>query len=470
MLPWKSIINIDSKLKRPIYLQIADSLTNEIVNGRIKQGLKLPGSRAFAEELKINRKTVLQAFDELIAQGWIEILPAKGTFVKKTLPIIKAKSLKKTTNDTNTKQRINEHFEHVITDGIPDYRLAPIDLLLKTARSLSKGIIGKNLLTGNHLYGEETLRSTLVDYLSSSRAIHGSEDNILITRGSQMGIWLTFSHLISPGDRVIVGEFNYSAANSTILAVGGLLTKVKVNKHGLDLDEVESIVKNQSIKAIYISPHHHYPTTVTMPAANRLRLMELAEAYDFFIVEDDYDYDYHYSGSPILPLASIDVHSRVVYLGSFSKVLAPSIRIGYIQAAEGFIEACANIRRQIDRRGDPVIERALAEMIKDNEIQRSLKKAVRQYKIRRDLFCKILKERFADLLDFDTPEGGMAVWVRFKHIRIIEVIDRCNTHGLLLDVDHYEDSNCCRLGFASLNEKEIVTTLSILEKSARHPS
>lgn len=473
MLPWKSMITINRKETRPVYLQLSDAVISEIMKGRIQKGLKMPGSRTMASTLSLNRKTILQAYDELVAQGWMEIVPMKGTFIKQSLPEVKQQPLgevlkRKSQVQTSPSKYDMPRGEHVIDDGTPDYRLAPIDFLLKTARSVSKGAVGKSVLLGNHFFGEATLRKNLSNYLSTTRAINGSNENILITRGSQMAIYLAFATLLANGEQVIVGQLNYHSADKAIKTAGGKLVKVPLTTEGLDLNKVEEEAKKGKIKAMYITPHHQYPTTVTMPVENRMRLLELAEKFDFYIIEDDYDYDYNYNRSPILPLASIDRNGRIIYIGSFSKILVPSIRIGYMYASESIIKKCGELRMIIDKLGDPIMERALAEMLVNNDIDRFLKKAVNAYKERRDLFCKKLKEGLKDEISFNKPNGGMAVWVTFKKIIIKDLVEAAQKHKLTLKIDVYEHTKkACRFGFASMNLKEIESNTTLLIKAAK---
>ena len=468
MYPWKSSIKIDRTQKRAQYLQIADSIINEVSRSRIQTGSRLPGSRELSVLLGVNRKTVQLSYDELLAQGWIEVRPSKGTFVKESLPITNPKGLR-----AEPKKVRPEKAEHVrtkiigsINDGTPDYRIAPLDTLYKYCRTVTKGLIGKSVLEGDHSLGEITLRTILTKYLQETRAISCNTENVMITRGSQMAIHLAFSQILKKGGQVLVGELNYQTANETIEHVGGECIKVTVNNHGLSIEHIRSILskKKYDIKALYISPHHHYPSTVTMPIEHRLKLLELANEHDFIIVEDDYDYDYHYQRSPILPIASIDQREKVIYLGSFSKMLSSSIRIGYMLAPEEFLKKCKEERMLLDRRGDPIIERALAEMIKHGEIQRHLKKAVKLYHERRDLMVSLLTKELKDEIDFQVPEGGMSIWVRFRNIEVKELINKARTIGLGLYLDTYSERKSCRLGFASMNEEEMTRNIKLLSQ------
>lgn len=480
MLPWKSIIKVNKKNNRAIYLQIAGAIINEIMAGRIAKSHKMPSTRILAEELGLNRKTVSLAYDELLAQGWLDIIPSRGTFIKNSLPITNHQSLlhNKPHQSGQFVKTIsilpfaaNEDFSHsvnTIDDGTPDYRMAPIDALLKTARSISKGSIGRSVLLNASSYGNLTLRKTLVSYLSISRALNGSEENILITRGSQMAIYLLFSILLKKDDKVIVGALNYKNADQIIQHLGANLIKIPLDNSGLNIEEIERACLENKIRAIYISPHHHYPTTVTMPTENRLKLLKLSSQYNFAIIEDDYDYDYHYSGTPILPLASLDRSGNVIYIGSFSKILVPSIRIGYVYAHPKVIHEIAKLRKMIDKQGDPITERALAELINENEIQRCLKKAVVAYKHRRDIFCAKLKNELPNEIEFDIPDGGMAIWAKFHNEIIIkELVKKAKQNNLFLNIDPERTPQSCRLGFTSMNEKEIKVNLNALIKTVK---
>ena len=441
---------------------------------------KMPGTRIMANDLGLNRKTVSLAYDELQAQGWLEVIPSKGTFIKNSLPITNHQSLPLDKSYLSGQFvetlsilpfTANEELPYpvnTINDGIPDYRMAPIDALLKMARSISKGNIGRSVLLNSSSYGNITLRKTLVNYLTSTRALNGSEENILITRGSQMAIYLLFNVLLKKGDKVIVGELNYKNADQIIQHLGAKLVKIPLDNTGLNIHEIERACLKNKIRAVYISPHHHYPTTVTMPTENRMKLLELASQYNFAIIEDDYDYDYHYSGTPILPLASLDRSGNVIYLGSFSKILVPSIRIGYVFAHPKLIHEIAKLRRLIDKQGDPITERALAELINENEIQRCLKKAVVAYKNRRDVFCSKLKSELPNKVSFNIPDGGMAIWATFNDgIIVKELVNKARQNNLCLNIDPERTPHSCRLGFASMNAEEIKVNLNALIKTVK---
>lgn len=487
MFPWKTVIKLDSASSSPLYLQIVNAVVREITSGRLSKSTKVPGTRAMSATLDVNRKTVVQAYDELMAQGWLEVLPSRGTFVSGKLPIVKPHVLEPGENKNDTTDTLNIKStgftsyqgkpKHAIeiNQGTPDPRLAPIDWIYKECRSLSKSTYGKHFLKYGDSRGDEKLRITLSQYLSETRGMNIDKENVLITRGSQMGIYMILNILLNKDDIVVVGHSSYDSADWSIKHLGGKLERIAVDENGLDIDQLEDLLKATKVSVVYITPHHHYPTTVTLSADRRIQLLELALKYNFAIIEDDYDYDFHYSSSPLLPLASLNHHEHVIYVGSFSKIFAPAIRIGYVVSSSRVIKELSRIRGIIDRQGDPVMEHVIALAIESGELQRHLKKTLKIYRSRRNLLCQLLVEKFGDAAEFKVPEGGMAAWVKFgKGYKLSDkqLMAECLKRGLYLNVspEFINDQNAMRLGFASVNEQEIETAIDILADVIKPPA
>jgi GntR family transcriptional regulator/MocR family aminotransferase len=288
-----------------------------------------------------------------------------------------------------------------------------------------------------------------------------------------MGIYLTSQLLFKNKEAVIIGESNYITADLTFKEANADLIRVGVDEKGIDTNQIAEICKDKIIKAVYITPHHHHPTTVTLSADRRMHLLQLSYQYKFAIIEDDYDYDFHYSHAPILPLASSDSKGSVIYIGALCKIVVPGIRIGYMVAPKSFIDEAAQLRRIVDRQGDPMMELIYAHMIKDGDIQRHSKKALKIYKQRRDLFCEILSKELSDYIDFKIPDGGMSVWVTLKNKGDWRLIrDKALTNGLSIEPhEKYnpldKDHSGIRMGFASINEDEIKKGLGILAETIK---
>lgn len=482
MLPYANLIAVDKSLPTPVYLQIAHTLSESIRRGLIPAGALLPGSRALADALGLHRKTVVAAYDELLAQGWLETRASRGTYVSGQLPEIKPTSLRQSTAlPTGARQQagFDYHNDVLLTrpvlvgghplafsDGFPDHRLAPWDAISRAFRTVIQQAHRKNLLGYSDTLGEKSLRQTLADYLRQTRGLPTQTENILVTRGSTMGIYLAAQLVLKPHDLVLVGQISYGSANLIFRQAGAQLVTVPVDDKGLDVDAIEHICRTQRIKMVYVTPHHHYPTTVTMPAERRLRLLQLAQTYSFCILEDDYDYDFHYDGNPVMPLAGADTTGQVIYVGSLCKAIAPALRVGYVAGPAEFIACMGRHRRIVDRQGDNLLEAAVALLFKEGDIKRHLKKAHKTYHQRRDTCCALLESELGDALQWQKPTGGMAIWARFDAaLPLHQLAPRALEKGLYLsDGSAYAPQlNATRLGFAALNEQEVHRAVGILK-------
>lgn len=480
---FQDFIKIDKSDDVPVYLQVTNAIIHQIRSGRLRKGLKLPGSRRLAGLLAINRMTVVTAYNELQAQGWIDQQPRKGSFVRDELPVLKPKSIAGADGILTTPNGIPfainknlvvlphlktiESGQFVIDDGFPDPRLAPIEELTRCMRGLSKIPSYKKYLLYGETKGSVALREILANLLNDTRGLPITVNNLLLTRGATMGIYLAARVITQPGDHIIMSEPGFRFARELFHQLQLNINKVPVDEHGLDLDAVERICKTNNIRFVYTVPHHHYPTTVTLPPERRMRLLELAKTYNFAIIEDDYDYDFHYASKPMMPIASLDRYGSVVYIGTLTKTLAPAIRIGFLTATEKFVNHAASYRKSIDFQGDTFLELAIAELYRDGIIARHIKKSLKIYKERRDYFCELLKNQLGEKVNFKIPNGGMSVWTKFNGIDLKKLSEEAGKKGLKISDGTKYDTiekkyNSIRMGFAGLNiseQKEVVEIL-----------
>ena len=489
MLPFKTLINIDKNAATPVYLQIANAMVNLIRGGVIKPGALLPSTREMALVLQVHRKTVVAAYEELYVQDWTETMPRKGIAVSQHLPEIKPRTFKPDVNTPGYAGNAAFVFKKlgapviaasktlpnrlVINDGFPDARIAPIDLLLKEYRRLFNISSSRNLSMQGDRAGSINLRTAIAGFLSGTRALNITAQNVLTSRGAQMAIYIAAAMILKPGSTVIVGEPNYFMANMIFEQFGAKLIRIPVDENGIDADAIEKICKKKKPALLYIIPHHHHPTTVTLSADRRMKLLQLIHEYKLPVIEDDYDYDFHYNRSPILPLASAGHGGNVIYIGSLTKFLAPNIRVGYMVAPENFVREAAQLRMMMDIRGDSLLEEALAALSNAGHIQRHLKKSVKLYHQRRDAFCNLLESELNGIISFTKPQGGMAVWARFNERYPLPIISqRASAHGLFIGDGSFYNSgninyNALRMGFASLNEKEMEEIVAIIKKTVK---
>ncbi len=479
MFPFESLINLDKDSSKPLYQQIALSLSQAIQNGILKPGATLPSSRELSKMLQLHRKTIVAAYEELHAQDWIAIIPRKKTIVSERIPLLQAKSWQAESTLMPYENAMQTSFktpvtalalpeasraEIIIDDGRPDIRISPIDLLLKTYRSLLRQRYARKNIEQNMAQGTLALRSALVRYLAESRGLNMTLDHIMITHGAQMSIYLCSQLLLDSKSTIVVGTPNYPMANKVFSQSGAQLVEVAVDQWGIDTDRIEAICQTQTLTAVYVIPHHHYPTTVTLSTERRLHLLNLSKRYSFIIIEDDYDYDYHYSSSPYLPLASAQHLGNIIYIGSFSKILDPSLRLGFMIAPKNFIAQAVTFRKMIDIGGDGYMQDALAVLIADGELKRHLKKAKKTYQLRRAHLDNLLKEELLPYISFDNPSGGMAVWIRLIPEISIRSLQKTALKFHLQINEINETHNAFRFGFASLNEMELDAAVGILKK------
>lgn len=486
MFPYKTSFILNRKSKQALYLQLSNQFIQLIKERKLVPETKLPGSRVLADLLGVHRKTIVACYEELLLQGWVESIPKKGTFINANLPELHQKNIINNNihspqvkqgfsiyKDTSLQRKYVEPKEGFmyLNDGISDTRLTPTEDLARTYRRIcSRKNIYKEMSYGS-LFGNEKLRITLVAYLNKTRGLNINKDQILITRGSQMGIYLSAKLLFQKEDNLIVGQTNYSSADTTFLNRKANLLRVSVDENGLVTDEIEEHCRHNTIKAVYVTSHHHHPTTVTLSAERRIHLLNLSKNYNFAIIEDDYDYDFNYNHSPILPLASHDPNGNVIYIGSICKTVAPVFRIGYIIASSIFVNEAANQRRFIDRQGDALLELTFDDFIKSGDLDRHIKKVMKVYKARRDLFCRLLKENFEGVFSFAIPKGGMAVWVTLhKNYSWKQIAEIAKKHKLEIGEWQRYDStnighNSVRIGFATYNEDEIYELINRLSKT-----
>ncbi|WP_285010854.1 PLP-dependent aminotransferase family protein [Pedobacter faecalis] len=485
-LPFSNLIKIDRTSTTPIFSQLANALVVLIRNGKIKPGHQLPSSRNMAAMIKLNRTTVIAAYDELRAQGWLEVIGKKGMFVSRQLPVPDPMSFRSGNLPTTKIPAKSDFYRQIsfdrpphrevkpyhlmVNDGYPDQRLAPINSIINRYKSLlTKSYLLGPQLTGNAA-GSTSLRRELANFLSKTRALSIESENVLITQGAQPAIYIAASMILQPGSTVIVAEMSYVLADKLFEQLGATLLKVKVDENGIDVDAIEEICSRSRPDLLYIIPHHHHPTTVTLSAQRRMQLLNIIRKYQLPVIEDDYDYDFHYNNSPILPLASADHNGFVLYAGSISKTLAPSIRLGYLVGTEDFIRQASKFKQLMEIRGDVLFEESVAHLFSTGEMQRHLNRSVKIYRQRRDQFCKLLKASVGDLVRFAIPQGGMAVWIIFPNdYSITELSKRLYEKGIYMNdgsLHRYSNTiNGIRVGFASLDSVEMEKFMHILAQA-----
>lgn len=484
---FKSFVTIDRVSKVPVYRQIAEQVMTAIQRELLPVGMQLPGSRVLADTLQIHRKTAIAVYNELETQGWIEILPDRGTFVANRQPVFMLgvpgrEELTKpgfpvVTGFSFRENRLLDHPVSIsnagleLTDGTPDIRLTPMDKITRASHQILRRQNNRRFLGYSFVEGNKYYRNKLADFLSTSRGLSVSESNIITTRGVHMGLYLVSNLLIEPGDAVVVGELGNYLSNMIFQKAGARLHSIPVDHQGISVEAIRKLCERTKVRMVYITPHHHYPTTVTLTSERRLELLQLAETFGFVILEDDHDYDFHFDSRPLLPLASVDTAGMVVYVGSFCKALAPGLRAGFVIGPDNLIAELSKLRRIIDRQSDLLMEQALGELLHEGEIQRHLKKVQKVYHQRRDYFTNVLKQEFDEVVTFSQPPGGLAFWtVWHKKINLLRLSKQCQEGGLYVPQTLLYQTrrfSAMRFGFGNLSEPEMDQVCAILKDNIR---
>ncbi len=483
---WDFPLTIDPHSSLPLALQITRAVIADIQRGRIPPGTRLPGSRTLARTLSVHRNTVVAAYSELLAEGWIDTSEARGTFVSSELPDVKPVGLSpRFVQREEVPARLLIELQPapptfdfiqappgmlLMSGGIPDMRLLPMAQLARSYRRVLRRN-ARTVLAYSRPHGHPRLREALAAMLATARGLATGPDDVVVTRGTQMALDLVGRALLRPGDLVVVESFSYRPAWEAFRQNGAELVSVPVDKDGLSVDALAELAERRSVRAVYVTPHHQYPTTVTMTAARRVSLLRLAQRHRFVIIEDDYDHEFHYEGRPVTPLASADRAGVVVYLGSLSKILAPGLRLGYVVAPRPLLESIAAHRMYVDRQGDQAIECAVAEMLEEGEVQRHARRTRRIYEVRRKVLAEALKKAFGSDLSFELSSGGVGIWAKASS-RID--VDAWSARAVENQVRFFTAKRFAfdgrsrpfvRLEFGGLNEDEIAEAVARLRKS-----
>lgn len=467
MLPFRSILPIDRASGTALYLQIASGMIEAIQKGILESGATLPGTRTLAKTLQVHRKTVISAYDELYAQSWVDINPRKGVKVAGSLPESAPRAWgdgkELSINDPllkplNSHQEVYGNYRIVVNDGYPDIRLFPYELITREYRFSLRQKARQSMEDPLLPWGAASLRESLTSYLHKTRGIAAGLDHLMVTNGAQMAIYLSAVALLNEGDHVVVGTPGYHLAEESFNHLGAVVHRIPVDQQGIDTDVLERICRQYSVRMVYCIPNHHYPTTVTLSADRRQQLLTLSRHYGFTIIEDDYDYDFQYDESAYLPLYSVAEDCDIVYVGSFSKVISPYLRIGFLVARPSLIEKAYRLRRLINIMGDEIMENTLAALIDNGDLSRHINKATKIYRERRDYLIFRLQEAFGDRVSFEIPNGGMALWVEFSDGFSLErAIEAGRSRGIdisSLKLHLSETKKGVRIGFASLEQEE----------------
>lgn len=404
----------------PLYQQLYTHLRTAILHGELKGGTKLPSTRALADEFNISRNTVVNAYRQLTAEGYLESVEGSGSFVVHVLPddlLTPSESQSTITSQPleSNKPIFSKHAAsqlaqaptsvniklHPFSSELPALDVFPADiwsrLVVRHAYDTNW-----NTLKYQESAGYYPLREAIAAHVAISRQVHCSPEQIVIVSGSQGGLDLSTRMLVNAGEPVWMEDPGYVGARGAFLGVGAKIVPVPVDEEGLILKA--GIQRASKARLVYITPSHQFPLGYTMSLGRRLELLDWAKRADAYILEDDYDSEYRYANRPLAALKGLDTAGRVIYIGTFSKVMFPSLRIGYLILPEPLVDPFLKVRRLMNFH-NPILEQmALTDFITEGHFARHLRRMRSLYSERRGVLLDALRIL---PLEVESPEAGL---------------------------------------------------------------
>lgn len=488
------LLNLDRKSNVPLFKQVFNQLKEKIDSEIIKPGERLPSTRNFSIKLGVNRTTIYKAYQELWAMGYIESRSGSYSYVRQRRDI-KISDQELPINTIRWSNRINPNAEKVHRmfgsihypfseeieefDGIdfgrlhPDTRIFPVQ---EFKISLSKVIAKSSEIVLD--YGASKGFIPLREYIAHRLRMHGifvNFNEILITNGAQNAIDLLMKLLAKPGSRVFVESPTYGMIFPTLTFYDCQIVEIPMLEEGVDLAAMEKEFKKGLPIFFYTMPNFHNPTGVTTNQEHREKLIALCERYSIPIIEDAFEEEMKYFGKVPLPIKSMDINQIVIYVGSFSKVLFPGIRLGWIAADKECIDRLATLKRFSDISSTLPEQAALADFCRQGFYEIHIKRIHKVYRKRMMLAAQHLEEKIKNKnITWIEPNGGFTIWLTMNNLNLtyeeINRILRSNKIRLAIGRDFFlqsESKKHFRLSIASLDEKEIIEGIDRLKKAVK---
>lgn len=463
----------------PLHLRIYRALREAILTGRLAPGQRLPATRTLARELSVSRNVVLVAYEQLAAEGYAVARVGAGTTVASPLP----DALLSVTDPTgpaatsSPRRRIRlSSFARTAIEVRPDDRrwrraplrhdfrygsVSPDERSWTTWQRLHRRVAADAPFHYAPPEGEAALRTEVAGYLNRARGMRVDASRVVITSGSQQGLDLLARVLVRPGDRVAVEEPGYPGARHALRAAGARLVPIGVDPEGL---MVERITRRRGrLRLVHVTPSHQFPTGAVLPLPRRVALLAWAAAHHAYVIEDDYDSEYRYEGPPLEAIAALDAAERVLYVGTFSKVLWPSLRLGYLVLPPDLVEPVRAAKWIADRHSPSLPQRVLAAFLAGGDFDRHLRRARARHARRRDALLTTLDETLGDEVRVEGTNAGihLLTWLpRLDPDVLEERVARAEADGIgLYPVTPYFQRPPAGagllFGYASLTERRI---------------
>jgi GntR family transcriptional regulator/MocR family aminotransferase len=418
-------ITLQDREEVPIYRQLYDWFRQAITDGQWRPGQRVPSTRNLAAELKISRMPVLGAFEQLLAEGYLETFVGAGTCVARSIPddtlsppAVKAWKGHPEKVEKRGPRRMSRRgaaLTHLPAqswlDNLGAFRVSlpaldhfPIGVWSKLVARHSRRPPTGIMAYGNAM-GYLPFREAIAEYLGAARGVRCESSQILVTTGSQQALQISAQVLLDPKDRVWMEEPGYPGARQAFMTAGAQLIPVRVDHDGMNVAEI--IRRGRDARAVYVTPSHQYPMGMTMSATRRLLLLNWAARSGAWIIEDDYDSEYRFGSRPIASLQGLDTDARVIYVGTFSKVMFPALRLGYVVVPKDLIPAFSAARDAADIFSSTLYQAVLTDFIREGHFARHIRRMRMLYMDRRRALMKAIDIQMGDVLEVIGAEAGM---------------------------------------------------------------
>jgi GntR family transcriptional regulator / MocR family aminotransferase len=444
---WSELLHlaVDQTSDRPIFVQIYLALRTAIVTGTLAPGTKLPSSRDLAARLSVSRTSAFSAYEQLIAEGYAVGRGGSGTYVSDDVPpAIAGTAALKGDLRRAIAVRVSQAGDRYREVGAGLVTPARVPFVTGCCSVDAKTIEAWRRIGSHHMRsfdrtnlgyadpgGEPQLRREIAAYLRAARAVQCTEDQVIVLSGAQQAIDLSIRTLLDPGDKVWVEDPGYAATKQALKAAGATLVPVPLDTNGLDIGAARLAAPDA--RAAYITPSHQYPTGVVMSMARRLELLDWATKTGAWIIEDDYDSEFQYTGKPLASLQGLDRDGRVIYAGTLSKVLFPGLRLGFAVVPPPLIEMFRGARFLSDR-SPPILQQVMtAEFMAQGCFTSHIRRMRSVYRQARDVLIEAVTETLGDLVDIEVPECGMQLIIHFRNqASDVAIADMARQHGLIV--------------------------------------
>lgn len=433
------VLDIDDDRSRPAYRRLAEAIREGIVAGRFRPGEKLPPTRVLAANLSMARNTVLEAYEQLVAEGYLAGRHGSGTYVAADIPdrTFRAPRAARRAPGGSAPVRLSRFAERILAGEVPqhlargegaseyDFRYgfpAFTEFPIDAWRALTKRVLDyppKELMGYGPTEGLPALREALARYLQRSRGVRCDADQVIVVNGSQQALDLAARVLFDPGDTVVIEEPCYQGARAAFAANGATIVPVPCDGEGIRADLLPD-----AAKVAYVTPSHQFPSGAVMSAARRLELLAWAERTGAIVIEDDYDSEFRYVGRPLAALQGMDSAGRVIYTGTLSKVLLPALRLGYVVAPPGLQPAITGAKWLTDRHVALLYQAVLALFIDEGHFERHLRRMRKLYQRRREALIASFAKHFGERAVITGAESGMHVLVQIADVSDTEAFER----------------------------------------------